>query len=55
MQILRDHSIRLNRELVKGCTPRFNFLTKRIVNDLNALPEEIFKAKNLNSLKAKMG
>ena len=51
---LRGNSLRLNRELVKGCTPRFNFLTNRIVNEWNALPEEIVRAKNLNSFKAKI-
>ena len=30
---------------------RFNFLTYRIVNDWNALPEEIVRANNLNSFK----
>ena len=51
---LRGNSLRLNRELVKGCTPPFNFLTNRIVNDWNALSEEIARAKSLNSFKAKI-
>ena len=51
---LRSNSLRLNRKLVKRCTPRFNFLTKRIVYDWNAFPEEIVRAKNQKSFKAKI-
>ncbi len=45
---LRGHNIKLRRELVKNCSPLCNFLTNRLVNDWNNLPEKVFKAKNLN-------
>ena len=50
----RGNSLKLRRELVKNCTPRFNFLTNRVVENWNSLPEEIVKARNLNSFKAKI-
>ena len=52
---LIGNSLRLNRELVRGCTPRYNFLINRIENDWNVLQEEIVRAKNLNSFKVKTG
>ena len=45
---LREHNLKLRKELVKNCSPRYNFLTYRVVNDLNSLPDGVVKAKNLN-------
>ena len=50
----RGNSLKLRRELVKNCTPRFNFLTNRVVENWNTLPEEIVKARSLNSFKSKI-
>ena len=48
---LRGHNLKLRRELVKkNCSPRYNFLTNRVVNDCNDLPV-VVKAKNLNIFK----
>ena len=49
----RGNSLKLRRELVKNCTPRFNFLTNRVVDNWNALSDEIVRAKNINCFKAK--
>ena len=50
----RGNSLKLRRELVKNCTPRFNFLTNRVVDNWNALSDEIVRAKNTNCFKAKL-
>ena len=50
----RGNSLKLRRELVKNCTPRFNFLTNRVVDNWNALSDEIVRAKNINCFKAKL-
>ena len=47
----RGNSLKLRRELVKNCTPRFNFLTNRVVDNWSALSDEIVKAKNINCFK----
>ena len=51
---LRGHNLKLRRELVKNCSPRYKFLTNRVVNDWNNLPEGVVKAKNLNIFKASL-
>ncbi|CAF1106835.1 unnamed protein product [Brachionus calyciflorus] len=51
---LRGHSMRVTKELVKKCKIRDNFLTNRVVNDWNKLPQEIISAKTVNSFKAKL-
>ena len=52
---LREHNLKLRRELVKkNGSPRYNFLTNRVVNDWNDLPEVVVKAKNLNIFKARL-
>ena len=51
---LRGHSMRVTKELVKQCKIRDNFLTKRVVNDWNKLPQEIISAKSVISFKAKL-
>ena len=50
----RGNSLKLRRELVKNCSPRFNFLTNRVVDNWNALSDEIVRAKNINCFKAKL-
>ena len=50
----RGNSLKLRRELVKNCTPRFNFLTNRVVDNWNAISDEIVRAKNINCFKAKL-
>ena len=51
---LRGHSKRVTRELVKKCSIRQNFLTNRVANDWNNLPQHVIEAKSLNSFKAKL-
>ena len=41
----RGNSLKLRRKLIKNCTPRFNFLTKRMADNWNALSENCFKTK----------
>ena len=50
----RENSKKLRRELVKNFTPRFNFLTIRVVENRNALPDEIVRARSLNSFKERI-
>ena len=50
----KENSKKLRRELVKDCTPRFNFFTNRIVENWNALSDEIVRAKSLKSFKEKI-
>ncbi|CAF1010859.1 unnamed protein product [Brachionus calyciflorus] len=47
----RRHSQTLVRELVKNCSSRLYFLTNRIVNHCNQLPNELIEARNINCLK----
>ena len=47
----RKHTEILHREQAKNCLSRFYFLTNRVVNHWNKLPDEIVRAKNLNSFK----
>ena len=51
---LRGHNLKLRRELVKNCYPQYNFLTNRVINDWNSLPEVVVKAKILNIFKARL-
>ena len=51
---LRRHSKTLCREQVKNCPPRFHFLTNRVANVWNGLPEEVVNAKTVNSFKSKL-
>ena len=50
---LRRNSKNLHRERLSKCLPRYNFLTNRIVNDWNKLPEDIIQANSLKSFKSK--
>ena len=50
---LRRNSKHLHKERLSKCLPRYNFLTNRIVNDWNELPEDIIQANTLNSFKSK--
>ena len=47
----RGLKIRMERELVKNCNSRYHFLTNRIVNYWNDLPQHVVDCKNLNQLK----
>ena len=42
--LTRGNSLKLRRELVKKCTPRFKFLTKRVADNWNALSDGIVRA-----------
>ena len=45
--ISRGHNLKLGRELVKNCSPRCTFLTNRVVNYWNILPEGELKANHM--------
>ena len=48
----RRNVYKLTKELNKNCTPRSTFLTSRIVNVWNKLPNNVVQAKNLNGFKS---
>ena len=47
------HSQRYNKQICKNNT-RFNFLTNRITNKWNELPQEVINSKSVNEFKAKL-
>ena len=47
----RRNKYRLEREIVKNCPQRHNFLLNRIAPIWNKLPSEIVYAKSVNSFK----
>ena len=49
----RGHSHRYAREICKN-SARYNFLTNRIANEWNELPEEVVSSKTVNEFKAKL-
>ena len=51
---LRGHNLKLRRELLKNCSPRYNFLTNMMENGWIDLPEVVVKAKKLNIFKARL-
>ncbi|CAF0882457.1 unnamed protein product [Brachionus calyciflorus] len=50
----RGHSQTLVRELFKNSSSRYYFLTNRIVNHWNQLPNELIEARNINCFKGKL-
>ena len=50
----RGHRFRYNRELIKGCDPRHNFLVNRICHCWNQLPIAVAEAPNLNIFKTRL-
>ena len=51
---LRDSNLRIARQKVKHCSSRENFLTNRIVPDMNNLPIDIIQAGSTNAFKNKL-
>ena len=51
---LRGHSLRLERQLVKGCEERSNLFSNRGVNPWNALSESAVNAQSVNNFKDKV-
>jgi hypothetical protein len=49
---LRSNNRALEREIVRNCNPRHNFLTNRVTIWWNKLPNDIVNAPNLNVFKA---
>ena len=49
----RGHSQRYAREISKN-SERYNFLTNRIANEWNDLPEEVVCSKSVNEFKEKL-
>ena len=45
---LRGHNLKLRRESVKKCSPRYDILTKRMVNYWNSLPTFYLNKNELN-------
>ena len=50
----RRKCLQLRGELAKNCSPKFSFLTNRVVENLYALSDEIIRARSLKSFKAKI-
>ena len=50
---LRGHSLKLNKAIAAS-NPRKHFLTNRVVDAWNALPEEVISASSVNSFKNKL-
>ena len=48
------HNLKIERELVKNSEQCHKFLSKRVVNNWNSLPEETVHARSVNSFKAKL-
>ena len=49
---IRGHSSRLERQIVRNCTPRHEFLVNRIVSVWNSLPQSVIETRTVNSFKA---
>ena len=51
---LRRHNRCMVKENVKNCMQRYYFLTNRVVNMWNSLPQSVVDAKSVNSFKARL-
>jgi hypothetical protein len=51
---LRGHKLRIEKELVKNCEQRKQFLLNRVQNAWNNLPNNFVQAPSVNSFKAKL-
>ncbi|CAF0711550.1 unnamed protein product [Brachionus calyciflorus] len=52
LNLRRQHDIKLERELCKKATSKYNFLTNRVVSMWNDLPQSVVNSKTVNGFKA---